>query len=269
MLQTVQHLYSEKMRKSSAALVASRRIVGKGQRPALHGCVAPEQEWVQCGQFLDKAESRPNQAANMRSMKMADENQLTLIEELAAVEWKPQAALQREALAESVKKYASAVLDWDMLNDAVDQQISDQRNWVEWWDANVRKGRPESVEERATLIFREDAEKLGGISRFKTNRWKSPEARLAWLRRADQSCRWKSVGLCWCRSCGLFLLRCSRFCLAAALPGAVIQLLPFPWAELESLLRLAVFGVVVGGFDQDAVLNPRADDLAALCLALC
>jgi hypothetical protein len=59
-------------------------------------------------------------------------------EKAKLIPWEPQQARQREALAEAVKAYARAVRDWDLLDRAVEQQISDQRNLVEWWDENVQ-----------------------------------------------------------------------------------------------------------------------------------
>jgi hypothetical protein len=64
-------------------------------------------------------------------------NLVKVFEEARLIEWEPQQARQREAGAEMVKTYAAAVKDWEMLDRAVEQQIADQRNLVEWWDENT------------------------------------------------------------------------------------------------------------------------------------
>jgi hypothetical protein len=66
-------------------------------------------------------------------------NLIRAFEQAKLVQWEPQQARKREALAEAVKAYARAVRDWDLLDRAVEQQISDQRNLVEWWDKHVQK----------------------------------------------------------------------------------------------------------------------------------
>src|SRR6516164_3847760 len=74
----------------------------------------------------------------MRGVAMAEQLPKIASNNGGAVrEWKPQEALQREAEAKAVKEYARAIKDWDTLRDAVDQQISDQRNLVEWWSEHV------------------------------------------------------------------------------------------------------------------------------------
>jgi hypothetical protein len=66
-------------------------------------------------------------------------NLVKAFEKAQIIPWEPQQARHREALAEAVKAYACAVRDWDLLDRAVEQQISDQRNLVEWWDTHVQK----------------------------------------------------------------------------------------------------------------------------------
>jgi hypothetical protein len=68
----------------------------------------------------------------------AGPNLVKAFEKAKLIPWEPQQARHREALAEAVKAYASAVRDWDLLDRAVEQQISDQRNLVEWWDEHVQ-----------------------------------------------------------------------------------------------------------------------------------
>jgi hypothetical protein len=52
-------------------------------------------------------------------------------------QWEPQKTQYREAEAEAIKQYAKAIKDWALLDDAIEQQIVNQRQFVEWWDVNV------------------------------------------------------------------------------------------------------------------------------------
>ena len=97
----------------------------------------------------------------------------------AVREWKPQEALQREAEAKAVKEYARAIKDWDTLRDAVDQQISDQRNLVEWWSehVSVRHGPGHGAEglknaDRRSLMSKDIAEQESGIAQQKVSKWR-------------------------------------------------------------------------------------------------
>lgn len=85
----------------------------------------------------------------------------------------------REAEAEAIKRYARAIKDWALLDEAVEQQIKDQRRFVEWWDVNVgvrhgpggRKGEGAKNAELRSLMSMAKAEKLSGISQQKVSRW--------------------------------------------------------------------------------------------------
>jgi phage N-6-adenine-methyltransferase len=93
--------------------------------------------------------------------------------------WKPQEAKLREKQAQLLKKYAEAVRDWEMLKDAVDQEISDQQNLDEWWYGVAgnpdkrRHVRPAGQGNNADLgyFLVEEAEKLSGIPQQKISRW--------------------------------------------------------------------------------------------------
>jgi phage N-6-adenine-methyltransferase len=92
----------------------------------------------------------------------------------AVQSWEPQEAKLRDKQARLLKEYARAILDWDMLDQAVDQEIGDQQNLVTWWDESVRKGRPkkeESFQDREKLYF-EDAERISGIPDGKVSKWR-------------------------------------------------------------------------------------------------
>jgi phage N-6-adenine-methyltransferase len=65
----------------------------------------------------------------------------------AVAEWKPQQAGVRDELVQALKAAASAVRDWEALDQAVDQEISDQQHLVEWWDEHKQsEGRPKKNE---------------------------------------------------------------------------------------------------------------------------
>jgi hypothetical protein len=88
-------------------------------------------------------------------------------------EWKPQEAKIREAQANAVKEYARAVKDWALLDDAVTQQVADQRRLVEWWAKNVRgEGRPSKTPADHAQFSQSEAELATGISNEKVSRWR-------------------------------------------------------------------------------------------------
>lgn len=90
-------------------------------------------------------------------------------------EWKPQQAKRRDDVAEAMKQLAAAVRDWALLDDAVDQQISDQRNLVEWWGENVSvrhaSGTEKNADRRSTLSV-EAAQDISGIEQQKVSKWR-------------------------------------------------------------------------------------------------
>lgn len=88
------------------------------------------------------------------------------------VEWTPQQAREREAKIEAIKSYAAAVRDWELLDQAVDQEISDQYNLVEWWNTSVPRGRPEKTISDREIFSAEEAEKHCGFSPLKISRWR-------------------------------------------------------------------------------------------------
>jgi hypothetical protein len=91
---------------------------------------------------------------------------------LSAV-FEPQAAKARDAKADAVIEYAKKVRDWPTLETAVDQKIADQREFVAWWQATVRRaGKPAgSNQPRSALIAQEDAEKRTEIKHQQVSRW--------------------------------------------------------------------------------------------------
>jgi hypothetical protein len=91
-------------------------------------------------------------------------------------QWKPENATHYEAEAEAIKRYARAIKDWALLDKAVDQQIEDQRTFVDWWDVNVgvreSPGRSKSNADRRSIMSLAKAEKLSRIPQQKVSRWR-------------------------------------------------------------------------------------------------
>jgi phage N-6-adenine-methyltransferase len=92
-------------------------------------------------------------------------------------EWKPQDAAKRDGLIQALKDAARAVKDWDLLDQAVDQEVSDQRCLVEWWGEHVsvrespgRSGHKSSLD-RGTISL-ENAEDISGIANQKVSKWR-------------------------------------------------------------------------------------------------
>jgi hypothetical protein len=69
---------------------------------------------------------------------------------------------------------AAAIKDWELLDRAVEQEISDQRNLVDWWTEHVSKAhggnRKIKFADRTNLI--EWAEKLSGLPDHKVSKWR-------------------------------------------------------------------------------------------------
>jgi hypothetical protein len=89
----------------------------------------------------DEAEQRHTRSA-LRALADEAEQAGKIVEGMrqwSLTPWTPQQARAREGMAEAIKTYARAVRDWDLLDRAVEQQISDQRNLVEWWDKHVQR----------------------------------------------------------------------------------------------------------------------------------
>lgn len=61
----------------------------------------------------------------------------------ALTDFKPEEAKAIDAKADALIAYAKKVKDWPLLEEAVEVKIQNQREFVKWWDANVRgRGQP-------------------------------------------------------------------------------------------------------------------------------
>ena len=92
-------------------------------------------------------------------------------------QWEPEKTKRREVEAEAIKKLAREIEDWELLDDAVEQQIENQRKFVEWWREKVtrikggdRKSKNQ-IPRSADLIPMRVAETNTGISNQKVARW--------------------------------------------------------------------------------------------------
>jgi hypothetical protein len=84
--------------------------------------------------------------------------------------FKPQTAKARDAKADAVIEYAKKVKDWPLLEQAVDQKIEDQAEFVRWWHENVRgKGDRANVADRGHFVA--EAEDLTGITKQQVSKW--------------------------------------------------------------------------------------------------
>jgi ParB family chromosome partitioning protein len=102
-------------------------------------------------------------------------NQLATVDlstgELTAFE--PQATKTKDAKLEAVIDYAKRMHDWPLLEQAVDQKIEEQIEFVQWWKDNVRgDGRPSKTAAGPGRFGVTQAEELTGITSQQVSKWK-------------------------------------------------------------------------------------------------
>lgn len=93
----------------------------------------------------------------------------------AVAAFQPQSAKVSQAKADAVIDFARRVKDWPLLEDAVNQKIEDQIEFVRWWRENVSvhhggDRRPDQVRRSANLN-KEQAAEATGISFQTVSRW--------------------------------------------------------------------------------------------------
>ena len=72
--------------------------------------------------------------------------------------------------ANAVIEFAAKMQEWPTLENAVDQKIEDQQEFVRWWRKNVRRpGQGKISDTEISLV--EQAETLTGISVVQVSRW--------------------------------------------------------------------------------------------------
>lgn len=100
-------------------------------------------------------------------------NQLATVDlstgELTAFE--PQATKTKDAKLEAVIDYAKRMHDWPLLEQAVDQKIEEQIEFVQWWKDNVR-GPGKANYSRPGIFGLDQAEELTGITKEQVSKWR-------------------------------------------------------------------------------------------------
>lgn len=90
-------------------------------------------------------------------------------------EFDPAAVKTKDAKLDAVIEYAKRVRDWPLLEQAVDQKIEEQAEFVRWWDDNIgpNKGtRTDIVTDTVTKLSADRAEELTGIGKMQVSRWR-------------------------------------------------------------------------------------------------
>lgn len=111
----------------------------------------------------------------------------------------PAEAKTNDAKLDAVIEYAKRVQDWPLLEQAIDQKLEEQREFVEWWGDNVtpNKGgdrKSENQKPRSAFLV-EQAEKLTGLTQQQVSRWRKKLA-------DEQSYRAKLYGKAWAEAFG-------------------------------------------------------------------
>lgn len=94
------------------------------------------------------------------------------------VTFEPQATKTKDAKLDAVIEYAQRMRDWPLLEQAVDQKIEEQVEFVGWWAKNIR-GKGKKSNNADPGYFVSQAEKLTGITQQQVSKWakrlKAPE----------------------------------------------------------------------------------------------
>jgi hypothetical protein len=92
----------------------------------------------------------------------------------SAVIFEPQQTKKKDEKLNAVIEYAKRIKDWPLLEQAVDQKIEEQAEFVTWWSKNVSANQGArtdiSVDKRKGLGMSE-AEKATGISNQQVSKW--------------------------------------------------------------------------------------------------
>lgn len=111
-------------------------------------------------------------------------------------EFQPQAAKQKDAKLDAVIEYAQRMRDWPLLEQAVDQKIEEQKEFVRWWAEKIRPdGRPKKTVLDLGLFSAEDLEAHTGITKQQVSKW-------AKATKDEPSYRAKLFGAVWKKAMG-------------------------------------------------------------------
>lgn len=85
--------------------------------------------------------------------------------------FEPQATKNKDAKLDAVIEYAKRMHDWPTLEQAVEQKIEEQIEFVQWWRDNVR-GKGQRGNSAGLGYFVEHAEEVTGITHQQVSKWK-------------------------------------------------------------------------------------------------
>lgn len=88
------------------------------------------------------------------------------------VRFEPTSTKTKDAKLDAVIEYAQRLKDWPLLEQAVEQKIEEQAEFVEWWREHVRaEGRPKKTSSDLNLFSQSILEKHTGINHVQVSRW--------------------------------------------------------------------------------------------------
>jgi hypothetical protein len=160
----------------------------------------------------------------------------------ALTHFDPAVTNERQAKADAIIDYAAKVKDWPLLEDAIDQKIEEQKEFVDWWKESVRgDGRPrETVADRGPLTV-ERAEDLTKITKQQVSRWRTKLKDKPSYRGALLSAAYKKAGIIIADELAAF----SSNAVEWYTPGRYIE------AARQAL----------GGIDLDPASSPKANEV--------
>jgi ParB family chromosome partitioning protein len=85
----------------------------------------------------------------------------------------PNALKNEQAKADAVIAYAATIMDWQMLDGAIEEKIEQQDEFVGWWREHVRRaGGSHIISDREIMYSAEEAERATGFSSVTVSRWR-------------------------------------------------------------------------------------------------
>jgi 16S rRNA G966 N2-methylase RsmD len=102
-------------------------------------------------------------------------NDIERIRARRVAQFDPTKTKEVQAKVDSIVAFARRIKDWDLLREAVDVKLEDQREHVRWWDETVRDaGQPEkNCITTDTILSADEAARETGISKLVVSRWRN------------------------------------------------------------------------------------------------
>ena len=101
---------------------------------------------------------------------------ITTIRSGELTQFTPDETKTRQAKIDAVVDFARKVQDWPMMEQAIDEKIADQEEFVRWWAENVSiahgAGRGNKNNAERGSFSREQAEAQTGLSQQQVSRWR-------------------------------------------------------------------------------------------------